>query len=88
MNNVMWRIKPEQYQQIRNCVPADFEDFSGREPAYVFVMDSFDPNRKREEITEWMVETGIEYGLSGSGNFRFIELYSESDAVMFKLRWA
>lgn len=88
MNGAMWRLKPEHYKSIRICVPEDFEDFNGREPEYIFVIDRFDRNRIKEDITEWLDGTGIDHGLNESGNFRFVELYSESDAVMFKLRWA
>lgn len=88
MNSPMWRLKPEEYKSVRICVPEDFEDFTGREPEYVFVIDRFDRNRSKEDIAEWLDGTGIDHGWNESGSFRFVELYSESDAVVFKLRWA
>ena len=88
MKHAMWRLKPAEYKSIRICVPDDFKTFSGREPEYVFVIDRMDRGRSEEDVAEWLEGTGIEHGLGESGNFRFVELYSESDAVMFKLRWA
>ncbi len=88
MNGLLWRITPEHYRQVRICVPVDFQTFSGREPEYVYVIDRFDRKRTDEEVREWLIGTGMDHGLGSSGNFRYVELYSESDAVMFKLRWA